>query len=295
MGRLLIAGTSLALLASAGSVSGGSAQSATPIRVDSAGYITVGNDSIFFETAGTGPVIVLIHDGLVHREIWDAQFARLSETHRVIRYDRRGYGNSTPATGTYSNLDDLDRLFAALGVDSACLIGMSSGGRLAIDFTLRYPGRVTGLVLVGAVVGGLPYTQHFYTRGGHLPGGLTDMEQRRAWFAAEDPYEIYAENRSARARVTQLVARFPYRDRSTHRAASPAPPAVQRLREIQVPTLILVGEFDIPDVHAHAGAIAAGIAGSTRDIVPRAGHLIPIEQPALFNEAVLAFLGGLSE
>jgi len=296
MGRLSLAAPFLTLLLAAGTVSRASAQAAMPMRVDSAGYVDVGNDSIFFEIAGTGPVIVLIHDGLVHREIWDAQFASFSQTYRVIRYDRRGYGNSTPATGAYSNLDDLDRLFTALGIDRACLIGMSSGGRLAIDFTLQYPERVAGLVLVGAVVGGLPYTEHFFSRGGHLPSGLGDMEERRAWFAAHDPYEIYSENTAARARVTQLVARFPYRDQSTHGAASPAPapPSVQRLHEIHVPTLILVGEFDIPDVHAHAGAIAAGIAGSTRDIVPRAGHLIPIEQPVLFNEAVLPFLGGLA-
>lgn len=296
MGRLSLAAPFLTLLLATGTVSRASAQAAMPMRVDSAGYVEVGNDSIFFEIAGTGPVLVLIHDGLVHREIWDAQFASFSQTYRVIRYDRRGYGNSTPATGAYSNLDDLDRLFTQLGVDSACLIGMSSGGRLAIDFTLQYPQRVTSLILVGAVVGGLPYTQHFFNRGGHLPANLTDGEQMRAWYAAEDPYAIYAENEAARGRVKELVARFPYRTRSTPGAASPAPvPAsVQRLHEIHVPTLILVGEFDIPDVHAHAGAIAAGIAGSTRDIVPRAGHLPPIEQPALVNEAVLAFLGGLA-
>jgi pimeloyl-ACP methyl ester carboxylesterase len=280
----------VALIALAGAAATASAQTAAAVHVDRSGYIAVGADSIFYEVAGSGPAIVLIHDGLVHREIWDAQFSDFAKDHQVIRYDRRGYGRSTPATEAFSNVDDLHRLFAELGIETACLIGMSSGGRLAIDFTLRHPQQVTALVLVGAVVGGFPYTEHFYSRGGRYPSGLSGTEERRAWYAAEDPYEIYAENTAARQRVKALVARFPYRELSPHTASPPAPPSVGRLHEIQVPTLVLVGEFDIPDVHAHAGAIAAGIAGATRDIVPRAGHLIPIEQPTLFNEAVAAFL-----
>ena len=70
--------------------------------------------------------------------------------------------------------------------------------------------------------------------------------------------------------------------------------AVKCLSEIKVPTLILVGEYDIPDVHAHAGAINAGIQNSKREIIPRSGHLIPIEQPGLFIKSVLNFLGKLS-
>jgi pimeloyl-ACP methyl ester carboxylesterase len=69
--------------------------------------------------------------------------------------------------------------------------------------------------------------------------------------------------------------------------------AVRSLSEIKVPALILVGEYDIPDVHAHAGVINAGIANSKREIIPRSGHLIPIEQPAIFNEAVMNFLNKL--
>jgi len=66
--------------------------------------------------------------------------------------------------------------------------------------------------------------------------------------------------------------------------------AIKSLSEIMVPALILVGEYDIPDVHAHAGALNAGIQNSKREIISKAGHLIPIEQPQLFLEAVTSFL-----
>jgi 3-oxoadipate enol-lactonase len=264
--------------------------SLSPAQVAGSGYVSVSNDKIFFESAGSGNVIILIHDGLVHRELWDNQFSYFSKNFKVIRYDRRGYGNSFPAIGTYSNLDDLDALFTQLKIDSACLIGSSSGGALAIDFALKFPHKVTSLVLVGAVVGGLSYTSHFTTRGGHMPKNLKDDRMASIYLITEDPYEIYSENSEAREKALNLIKNNPPRVYSASRNVTDSLPAYRRLNEIKVPTLIIVGEFDIPDVHAHAGAINAGILNSRRIIIPGSGHLVPMEQPALFNDAVKDFL-----
>ncbi len=265
-------------------------------QTGNSGYIDAGEAKIFYEMAGDGDALIFIHDGLVHREIWDEQFSYFSQKYRVIRYDRRGYGKSSEAKGAFSNVEDLLSLFTQLRVDRASLIAMSSGGRLAIDFTLQYPDKVSSLILVGAVVGGFPYTQHFYNRGGHLPAGLKTDDERTHYYVVEDPYEIYRANKAATEKAVQLVKNNP---RKGHGSASDRPPGkhpYQRLDEIKVPALILVGEFDIPDVHAHAGAIQAGIADSKRDIIPKAGHLIPLEQPALFNDAVEKFFeANLSE
>jgi len=260
-------------------------------QTGTSGYVDVGESKIFYESAGDGDVLIFIHDGLVHREIWDEQFSYFSQKFRVVRYDRRGYGKSSEAKGVFSNVEDLLSLFTQLKIDKACLIALSSGGRLAIDFTLQYPDKVSSLVLVGAVVGGFPYTQHFYDRGGHLPADLKTIAERRIYYVLDDPYEMYRENKTAAERVMQLVQNNP---RKGHGSASDRPPGkhpYQRLGEIKVPALILVGEFDIPDVHAHAGAIQAGIADSKRDIIPKCGHLIPVEQPVLFNDTVEKFLG----
>ena len=254
------------------------------------GYIKVDRDNLFYEKAGNGSVLIFIHDGLVHREIWEHQFDFFSKNHRVIRYDRRGYGKSSISTPDYSSTQDLNSLFSQLGVRKAVLVAMSSGGRLAIDFTLKYPKKVSALVLVGAIVRGLGFTNHFYTRGGNIPSGNLSFQQRREYYATDDPYEIYAENMTAKKEVLRLLRLYPRKNHtSTHRKEN-GPPAIQRLTEIRIPTLILVGETDIPDVHAHAGAINAGIAGSERDIIPKSGHLIPIEQPVVFNDRVQKFL-----
>lgn len=259
-------------------------------QVTTSGYIKTGNDSIFYEISGSGPTIVLIHDGLIHREVWDAQFIYFSKKYKVVRYDRRGYGKSSPATGNYSNLEDLNTLFTQLKIDRACLIGASSGGRLAIDFTLMYPQKASSMILVGAVVGGFSFTKHFNTRGGHLPSDLKDNQKESLYYASDDPYEIYHENKAAKNKIIELVKNNPIRIYGSQIIASQKTPAYKRLNEINIPVLILCGEFDIPDVHAHAGAINAGISNSRRIVIPKAGHLIPMEQPDLFNETVANFL-----
>jgi pimeloyl-ACP methyl ester carboxylesterase len=253
------------------------------------GYVNVDGGKLFYEVAGKGDNIVLLHDGMVNHRIWDEQFPILARNYRVIRYDRRGYGKSSDPETKYSHIDDLNQVFIQLKVDKAIVFGMSSGGGLAINFALTYPEKVKGLVLVGAVVSGFGYTSHMTTRGGHMnPAEMSDPAKLIKYFIMDDPYEIYSGNTKAKEKVMTLL---PYLGRDNKVPTKPPEKiAVKCLSEIKVPTLILVGEYDIPDVHAHAGVINAGIVNSKREIILKSGHLIPIEQPVLFNEAVLNFL-----
>ncbi|MBU1012779.1 MAG: alpha/beta hydrolase [Bacteroidetes bacterium] len=258
------------------------------------GYINVDGGILFYEAAGSGENIVLVHDGLIHHHIWDNQFQMLANNYHVIRYDRRGYGKSSIPQDNFSNVDDLNKLFEQLKIDKAIIFGMSAGGGLTIDFTLKYPEKVNAIVLVGSVVSGLGFTDHMFTRGGHLDPSLSPYNDLHKWlmyFAKDDPYEIYYENSEAKEKIVKYIednepgvlARLKY-------TLPPERPAVKNLSEIKIPTLILTGEFDIPGVHVHAGAIEAGIANSKRFIIPKSGHLIPLEQPEIFNETVLNFL-----
>lgn len=255
------------------------------------GYINVDGGRLFYEIAGQGENIVLLHDGMVHREIWDAQFPVLAKDYRVVRYDRRTYGKSSDPGAAYSDIEDLNQLFIQLKLDSATIFGMSSGGGLAIDFTLKYPEKVTALVLVGAVVSGYGYSPHMMNRGGHIKSftEFSDPQKLTQYFIWEDPYEIYSENIEAKEKVAKLMST------NMHQATggSLIPPerqAARFLSEIKVPALVLVGEFDIPDVHAHAGVIEFGIPNAKREIILKSGHLIPLEQPETFNTSVLKFL-----
>ncbi|MFC1564797.1 alpha/beta fold hydrolase [candidate division KSB1 bacterium] len=257
------------------------------------GFIEVDGGKLFYEEAGSGETVVMIHDGLVHHEIYDGQFLAFAENYRVIRYDRRGYGKSPKPKKEYSIVEDLNSLFEELNIDNAAVIGMSMGGGLAIDFTLEYPEKVTSLVLVGAVVSGYGYTEHFTTRGGNMPlEYYQDPESLRKYLIEDDPYEISPKNKDARRRLIELINANPH-NMEFEKYQLNKPPrrgALGVLNEIEVPALIVVGEDDIPDVHSHAGAIEAGIPNARRIVVKNAGHLVPMEQPEEFNKKVLEFL-----
>lgn len=257
------------------------------------GFIEVPDGKIYYEVAGAGEWIVLIHDGNIHSATWDDQFPVFAKNFKVVRYDRRGYGKSTYPDKPYSNIDDLNEIFKQLNIDKAIMMGMSAGGGLTIDFTLEYPEKVTGMVLVGAVVSGFGYTQHMTTRGGNLrPEILSDPAKLADYMCHQDPYTFYVGNTEVREKGYNLIMNNlqNYQMDKFNMLIRAKRPALPNLKEIKVPTLIIVGEYDIPDCHAHAGAIQAGITGSKRVIINKAGHIVPMEQPAEFNRIVLAFI-----
>lgn len=260
------------------------------------GYINVKDGKLYYEMKGNGEeTILFIHDGLVHGEVWDNPFSYFAKNYKVVRYDRRGYGHSPKPVKTYSNIEDLYQVFEFLKIDKAILIGMSAGGGLAIDFTLKYPQKVSSLIVVGAVVSGFSYSEHMLTRGGRLKtSDYANPDKLLRYFTKEDPYEIAPQNTEVKENLWKLMQAYPQNiDFSKNRLAEPPERlAIDVLNEIQVPTLIIVGEFDIPDVFVHAGAIESGIPDAQRVIIQNAGHLVPLDQPKIFNEQVSNFLKG---
>ncbi|MCI0338032.1 MAG: alpha/beta hydrolase [Acidobacteria bacterium] len=256
------------------------------------GYIEVNGGRIFYEAAGQGPAIVMIHDGLLHRETWDGQFAEFAKRYRVIRSDRRGYGRSDTPKMPFSYLDDLLAVMKAHKVERAWLMGCSAGGMLAIHFALDHPEMVSGLVLVGPIVSGFGFSDHFTTRGGRgMPNDDAPVGQRIEYWTSKDPWIMAPESLAAKQKMKALLTANPQNLRIPWQLIRwPDTPALGRLSQIKVPTLIVVGESDIPDVHAHIGAIQAGIADSKRVVVTHSGHLPHMEVSSAFNQVVLDFL-----
>jgi 3-oxoadipate enol-lactonase len=263
-----------------------------------AGYLRVGSDSIYFEVAGTGAPVILMHDGLVHSATWREQFPALADSYRVVRFDRRGYGRSSTPTAPFSMIEDLLALQDQLRISSAVLIAASAGGAMAIDFALAYPERVEGLILVGAVVLGGGFSDHFLERNARNAAPLQAGDTAAA-------YEKWLNDRyimspaSVEARRWLLREAMPYAAKHLQNSQRfvkwRESNAVASLPSLAVQTLIVIGEDDIPDVHAHAGILAAGIPGSRRVVIGRAGHLVFAEQPEEFNALVRQFHSEMSQ
>jgi pimeloyl-ACP methyl ester carboxylesterase len=254
-------------------------------------FVEVERSKLYYEECGTGAqAVVLIHDGIAHSAVWDGVWPAFCKHFHTIRYDRRGFGRSPVATTWYSETEDLSTLLRHSKVSHAVLVGSSHGGELSIDFTLQYPGLIQQLVLVGAVVSGFPYSDHFLNRGmvNSQPFDKSDVAAGLSNWAT-DKYLLASGHDAAQKRLHELLTSNP-QDMTHADYIRPTQPALPRLREIRVPTLILVGDADIPDVHAHAGAIEAGIAGAKRVIISDTGHLMYLEKPEEFSRQVIAFI-----
>ena len=254
-------------------------------------FVEVDGAKLYYEECGSAPpVVVLVHDGVLHSAAWDDVWPAFCKHFHTIRYDRRGYGRSPAATHGYYATDDLAAVLHHVKVKHVAIVGSSHGGEISINFTLDHPEMVEQLVLVGAVVGGMPYTKHFLERGDALGKPLEKGDVNGAIAAAaKDKYLIAPGSDAAKKRMAEILSANP-QDLTHPELELPVKPALSRLREIHIPTLLLVGEADIPDVHAHAGAIEAGIPRARRVVISGVGHLMYLEKPAEFSRVVIEFL-----
>ena len=272
-------------------LSGGSAFAQSAKASAPGSFLSVEGSQIYFEECGTSPqTVVFLHDGVLHSAAWDDVWPEFCRHFHAIRYDRRGYGRSPAATTWYYETDDLFTLLRHLKINRAFLVGSSHGGELTIDFTLAHPKLVEGMVLVGAVVSGYGFSDHFLNRGNanNAPLEKNDVAAMVSnW--ANDKFLLAADHPEAKKKLHETLSAAP-QDLTHADFPRPTPDSLPRLGEIRVPTLILVGDIDIPDVHAHAGVIEAGIPNSRRIVVEDSGHLMYIEKPEEFTRLVIIFI-----
>jgi pimeloyl-ACP methyl ester carboxylesterase len=254
-------------------------------------FLALPESKIYYQECGSSPeAVVLLHDGVLDSAVWDDVWPELCKKFHVVRYDRRGYGRSPASPAPYFETDDLVALLRHLKLERAAIVGSSHGGEISINFALAHPEMVEQLVLVGAVVGGMPYSAHFIERGEVFDKPLEKGDVAGAIAAArDDKYLIAPGNQAARNRMAALLTLSPQDLTHVPREIAPKP-ALPELHEIKVPTLLLVGDADIPDVHAHAGAIEAGIPRARRVVVSGVGHLMYLEKPKEFAELLCRFL-----
>ncbi|UNO42293.1 alpha/beta fold hydrolase [Streptomyces sp. MST-110588] len=269
------------------------------------GTAPVDNGELFYEMAGDGPAVVLLHGGMLDQRMWDEQFAWLIRSGlRVVRYDHRGHGLSSTVAGDYANHDDLRALLTYLGIRRAALVGLSHGARVALDTALAHPEYVSALALAAPGISGTTFTDPFI---------LHHIKEQVAAIGAPDGAEQYVEH------FLRMWVDGP------HRPASAVDPALRerirasadanivahagglgagmpievgaadRLSEIRVPTLVLDGDLDSTDISANAHAIALAVPGARRIRVPGAGHMVNLENTTCFDQALHAFLSSLPQ
>ncbi len=260
------------------------------------GFAEVNGAQLYYEEAGNGHPLLLIHGGLVHSSMWDDQFEAFTRHFQVIRFDLRGFGRSSPPAGEYAYHEDARGLLDALSVRQAHVIGLSMGGKIAIDFALAHPERVTALVPVASALSGYGFSESTVRRiveadnlleAGKIAAGV-ELENR-LWVdgPARTPETV---DPGVRERVRAMNTANYQRATDEGIELDLEPPAIDRLSEIGVPTLVIAGDQDVPDILAIAERLRRDIAGARLVIISDTAHQLNMEQPDEFNRIVLEFL-----
>jgi pimeloyl-ACP methyl ester carboxylesterase len=258
----------------------------------STGHASVEGGRLYYERAGEGFPVVLIHGGLWDLRMWDDQFEAFAEHHDVIRYDVRGYGRSDVPSAPYSDLRDLRYLLGELGVTRCAIVGCSMGGQLALDFALEFPDLVDGVVPVSPGLSGYAWTDggldalleavDAAVAEGDLRGAMA--YELAVWTPAGDDPAV-----DARIREIAMDNLHIFRVPDLY-AEGPPSPALPHLAELQAATLVVVGEQDLGEIHAIADTIVEAVPGAHKDVIAGGDHLVNMRKPERFNRIVLDFL-----
>jgi len=270
------------------------------------GYAQIEGARLYYEMAGEGPTLLLVHAGITDRRMWDDQWLAFRSKYRVVRYDMRGSGKSPMTPGPFSNRQDLYGLMRYLEIEQAHFTSCSMGGMTVIDFALEHPEMASSLILVAASVSG-------YQMRSEMPAQVLELIQARQQGdfkrAAELHVQIWADgfrrgsgraDERVRERVRQmsleaLTNQADFLKETGFLTEEPlTPPAVERLSQLAMPALVMAGDLDDENVLNAVDLLAERMPNAQKRIITGTAHLPSMEKPEEFNRWVVGFLDSIS-
>ncbi|AJP47802.1 hypothetical protein PG1C_03635 [Rugosibacter aromaticivorans] len=261
-----------------------------------AGFASVNGTRFYFEQAGEGYPLILLHGLGLNLRMWDDQLSPFADHYHVIGYDLRGFGQSLPsAPAPFSHVEDLKGLLGYFKIERAHILGLSLGGRIALDFALMYPDSIDRLVLVDPALGGYRFSEEWHELMSPIMqhGKNGDIAAAKRLWLAHPLFTPVRTQAQSRQRFEQIAANDPgwhWLNQGFEQPLSPS--AAKRLQDVNAPTLIVVGEHDLPDFHVIADLLNKNVPHAKKTDLIGAGHMANMEAPEQFNEIVLKFLSG---
>jgi pimeloyl-ACP methyl ester carboxylesterase len=232
--------------------------------------------------------------------MWEPQWEPYARSHRVLRLDLRGFGRSPLEAGVFSNARDLIDVLERNGLGPVSLVGNSLGGRVVLEVAVARPDLVDSLVLVAPGLPGHDWSagvraawdeEEAALEAGDLDGAVevnlrTWVDGPRRHPSAVDP--------SVRELVGEMQRRafevqLPVGDEADEELL--VEDLAERLGDVRARTLLVVGDEDVPDMHAISERLEREIPGARRETIAGAAHVPSMERPQEFDELVLGFLG----
>jgi pimeloyl-ACP methyl ester carboxylesterase len=250
------------------------------------------------DVAGAGPAVLLLHNGICDRRMWDRQMKTFAAAHRVIRCDLPGYGAAPVPAGPVSLAEEVLALLDELDVDRAALVGNSLGGRVAVDVCLAAPDRVWALVLIGAGRAGWDWSDTLRRAWAEEEAAVTagDLDlavemSLRLWLDGPRrlPGSVVG---PVREQVAAMYRRALDNELAAGGAAGPERRPEGSPASVRAAALVLVGDQDVQDMIDVAEAYTRDLPDARKVVLRGVAHIPSLERPEEFDRLVLGFLGG---
>jgi 3-oxoadipate enol-lactonase len=257
--------------------------------------------TLYHEVEGSGPTVVFVHEAVVDSRVWDPQWSSF-EAYRRVRFDLRGFGRSPVRTLPLTHARDVVKLLDELDVSGAALVGGSLGGRVALEVAIARPDLVSALVLVGTGLPGHDWSDEVRAYGqaedeAVLRGDLDEATELNLRMWVDGPGREPADVDPAVREAAREMQRRALELQAPVWAELDEDQLVEdvdgRLGEVRVPTLVLVGEEDVADIHTVGARLVREIPGARSATIARTAHLPSLERPADFDALVLDFLANV--
>jgi pimeloyl-ACP methyl ester carboxylesterase len=262
------------------------------------GFIDVPGGRLYYEAEGEGSPVVLIHAGVAHLRMWDAQVAAWRDRHRVIRYDTRGFGRTLTEDVPYNNRADLQAVMDHHGLDRAHILGLSRGGMIALDFAVEQPERVKSLIWVAGGLRGFETEDD--PRLVAIWPEMERLEKAKEWDAlVELETQIWTDgpgqspdrvDPEIRKQMIEWNLENYRADQQANQPIQPDKPAAELLDRLTMPTLFIWGTFDESSIYVTGAKLANDVPGARSHVFEGVAHMVNLERPEEFNRLVGDFL-----
>lgn len=261
--------------------------------------VTSGDADIYYEVAGDGAPVVLLHPFPANHELWLPAARALISRYRVILPDLRGHGESGVGEGPATmekHACDVARVMDDANIGRAPLVGNSIGGYAIFEFWRRYRGRVSALVLCNTKA----QADAAEGKAARLQSAADVMERgTESFFEGMAPKLMGKTTYSTRPDLVEgalhMMRKMSREDVAlVQRGMAERPDSVETLKTIDVPTLTLTGDEDIVTGVAEAELMRRNIPGSEMKVISKAGHYSPWEQPEQVGRAIRQFLDSVN-
>jgi pimeloyl-ACP methyl ester carboxylesterase len=267
--------------------------------------VCISTGELAYFACGVGQPVLLVHGFPLDHTMWDAQIKALGQHCCVIAPDLRGFGQSPlgnvdPSVGISMEryADDLAEFLDALGIglnEPIVFVGLSMGGYIAWQFVRKYASRLRALALLDtraiadtdeARAGRIKMAENVAEWGS---GRVAEMMGPK--LSAPSTFETKPEVVATLRRVVEQTS--PAAIAAAQRGLAARPDVTSFLPQIQIPTLVIVGDQDVISPPAEMKAIADAIPGAEFVVIPNSGHMTTMENPEAVNQSLTAFIHAL--